>query len=95
MRITIDIPEAFTKDWEKDRFEDCIMRLCTDANCLAGNYEKETAKMLVEAFKEASVNSGETSDDCIDRKALRFKAHGLAICFGRHDLGFGAEVDNF
>ena len=55
MKITIDIPEEFVSHWEADRFADSLMRLSADAHCLAGNYEKETAKMLVEAFQNAGV----------------------------------------
>ena len=55
MRLIIDIPKEFEKDYEKDCFEDALQRLSADAHCLAGLYEKETAMMLVKAFKEAKV----------------------------------------
>ena len=53
MKITIEIPKEFEKEWNKDRFKDSLSRLSADANLLAGKYEKETAEMLIEAFKEA------------------------------------------
>ena len=53
MRLIIDIPKEFERDYEKDCFEDALQRLSADAHCLAGLYEKETAMMLVKAFKEA------------------------------------------
>ena len=55
MRLIIDIPKEFERDYEKDCFEDSLQRLSADAHCLAGLYEKETAMMLVKAFKEAKV----------------------------------------
>ena len=53
MKVTIDIPDEYIGDWKKDRFEDALARLCADAHFLAGNYEKETAKMLIGAFRAA------------------------------------------
>ena len=53
MYITIKIPEEFEEHFYKDKFEDSLLRLSMDAHCLAGNYEKETASMLIEALKNA------------------------------------------
>lgn len=53
MRIEIEIPEEFKKHFEYDKFEDSLRRLILDANCMAGNYEKETAEMLINAFKNS------------------------------------------
>lgn len=53
MRIEIEIPKEFEKHFEQDAFEDALCRLSTDAHLLAGNYEKETATMLIEAFKNS------------------------------------------
>ena len=53
MRIEIEIPKEFEGHFEQDRFEDSLHRLCADAHLIAGNYEKETAIMLIKAFKES------------------------------------------
>lgn len=53
MKILITIPEEFEEEFQKDRFEDSLHRLISDAHLLAGNYERETAKMLIFAFKNA------------------------------------------
>jgi len=53
MKITIEIPKEFERDWKDDRFEDSLNRLKADAHCLAWNYEKEIVDMLIEAFKGA------------------------------------------
>lgn len=53
MKIAIDIPKEFEAEWIKDKFEETLDRLKADAHCLAGNYERETAEMLVLAFQNA------------------------------------------
>ena len=51
MKLIIDIPEAFESHYKGDAFKDSLERLYEDAHALAGNYEKETALMLIDAFK--------------------------------------------
>lgn len=53
MKIEIEIPKEFEKHFEQDKFEDALCRLSTDAHLMAGNYEKETATMLIGAFKNS------------------------------------------
>lgn len=53
MKITIEIPKEFECDFINNRFEDALQRLMSDAHCIAGNYEKETALMLINAFKNS------------------------------------------
>jgi hypothetical protein len=55
MIIEIEIPKEFEEHFNDDRFEDSLYRLYVDANCAAGNYEKETVIMLIEAFKNAVI----------------------------------------
>lgn len=55
MRIEIEIPEEFEKDFKHDRFEECLTRLSADAYMTAGNYEKETAIMLIKALKDSKL----------------------------------------
>ena len=55
MKITINIPKEFEDHFNKDRFEDSLHRLSADAHLLAGNYEQETVKMLIHAFKNAEI----------------------------------------
>ena len=58
LEIIITIPEEFEIDWRKDRFEDALHRLSADAHLIAGNYEQETAIMLINAFKSAKIING-------------------------------------
>ena len=53
MRLLINIPKEFEQHFQADRFEDSLHRLSADVHLLAGNYEKETAAMLIESFKNA------------------------------------------
>lgn len=55
MRIEIDIPKEFEEHFKQDKFEDTLHRLSADAHLIAGNYEQETAIMLIKAFKESKV----------------------------------------
>lgn len=59
LKVMIEIPSAFAKEFKNDRFESTLRRLSADANLNAGNYEKETANMLVNAFKRATIVGGE------------------------------------
>lgn len=53
MRLLINIPKEFEQHFQADRFEDSLRRLNADIHLLAGLYERETALMLIEAFKNA------------------------------------------
>ncbi len=53
MKIEIDIPKEFEEHFMLDKFEDSLHRLSADAHLIAGNYEQETAIMLIKAFKES------------------------------------------
>ena len=53
MRIEIEISKEFEEHFKQDKFEDTLHRLSADAHLIAGKYEKETAIMLIKAFKES------------------------------------------
>jgi hypothetical protein len=62
MKVIIDIPKEFEDDI-KDNFQDFFERVKveiahrvnTDDTLLCGNYERETAEMLLDAFKNMNV----------------------------------------
>lgn len=54
MKIVIDIPKEFESHFERDRFDDSLCRLRTDAHCVAEKYEKELCDMLIEAFNNGT-----------------------------------------
>lgn len=53
MKLIIEIPKKFEEHFRRDKFEDSLHRLSADAHLIAGNYEQETAIMLINAFKDA------------------------------------------
>lgn len=53
MRIEIEIPKEFEEHFNQDKFEDTLHRLSADAHLIAGNYEQETAIMLIKAFADS------------------------------------------
>lgn len=57
MKIEMEIPKEFEEHFKQDKLEDSLQRLNADAHLIAGNYEKETAIMLIEAFKNSKVVS--------------------------------------
>lgn len=67
VKITIDIPRGYERDFIADKFKDFFLRVITDMNYngLCGNYEKEIAEMLLEAFDKAivgDISCGEKSN---------------------------------
>lgn len=55
MKIELEIPKEFEEHFNQDRFEDALHRLSADAHLIAGNYEQETAIMLIKAFKDGKI----------------------------------------
>ena len=57
MKLTIDIPIGYERDFNVDKFKDFFSRVIADINChgLCGNYEKEIAEMFIKVFDEAIV----------------------------------------
>lgn len=57
MKLTIDIPKGYEKDFIADKFKDFFSRVIADINYdgMCGNYEKEIAEMFLEAFDNALV----------------------------------------
>ena len=56
MRIEIEIPKEYEDDYNADRFSDFFSRAMIDIETMqgmCGRYEIETAKMLLNAFKES------------------------------------------
>ena len=57
VKITIDIPREYERDFIADKFKDFFSRVIIDINCdrMCGLYEKEIAEMFLEAFDKAIV----------------------------------------
>jgi hypothetical protein len=52
MKVTIDMPNDFTRDYTADKFKDFFSRVIADIDCkgMCGKYEKEIAEMFLKAF---------------------------------------------
>ena len=57
MKLTIDIPKGYERDFIADKFKDFFSRVIADIDFkgICGNYEKEIAEMFLEAFDKAIV----------------------------------------
>lgn len=57
VKLTIDIPREYERDFIDDKFKDFFSRVIADIDCsgLCGNYEKEIAEMFLEAFEKAII----------------------------------------
>lgn len=57
MKLTIDIPREYERDFIADKFKDFFSRVIADMHYsgLCGNYEKEIAEMFLAAFDKAIV----------------------------------------
>ena len=57
VKLTIDIPREYERDFIDDKFKDFFSRVIADIDCsgLCGNYEKEIAEMFIKVFYEAIV----------------------------------------
>ena len=72
MKLLIDIPKEFERHFQRDRFADSLHRLSADAHLLAGNYEQETAIMLIKSFESSVLIPPHIK--LIDADALKIKA---------------------
>ncbi|MFR5393486.1 MAG: DUF3991 domain-containing protein [Roseburia faecis] len=64
IKVSIDIPEEFVKDFNTNRFQEFFERVLSDMNGqgLCGKYERETAEMFCQAFANASAIQSNTED---------------------------------
>lgn len=57
MKITIDIPREYERDFSAGKFKDFFSRVIADIDFkgICGNYEKEIAEMFLEAFDKVII----------------------------------------
>lgn len=58
MRVVIDIPKEFVRDYSADKFKDFFSRVAADIDCngICGRYELEIAEMFLKAFDDSYVD---------------------------------------
>ena len=74
MKITIDIPREYERDFSADKFKDFFSRVIVDINCdrMCGLYEKEIAEMFLEAFDKAIVGDVNLNENVIPVANISF-----------------------
>ena len=55
LRIEIEIPPEFERDFASDRFKEFFTRAIADMDCVCGEYEKEIAAMFIKSFNNAKI----------------------------------------
>jgi len=103
MELLIKIPKEFEQHFKQDAFKDSLNRLSTDAHLIAGLYEQETAKMLIDAFKNAIPipEHGRLIDADEMKESIRMQTAFLRLMGGKFaeiaemlEKGFLQEIDN-
>ena len=74
MKITIDIPREYERDFIADKFKDFFSRVIADINCggMCGFYEKEIAEMFLDAFDKAVVSDANLNANIIPVTNISF-----------------------
>nr|DAD94413.1 MAG TPA: hypothetical protein [Siphoviridae sp. cttFh17] len=74
MKLTIDIPKGYERDFIADKFKDFFSRVITDIDYsdLCGNYEKEIAEMFLEAFDKAIIGDTNPNANVIPVENISF-----------------------
>lgn len=79
MKITIDIPREYERDFIADKFKDFFSRVITDMDYsgLCGNYEKEIAEMFLEVFDKAIVGDVSLNINVIPVENISFDTEDM------------------
>lgn len=79
MKLTIDIPREYERDFIGDKFKDFFSRVIADIDCdeMCGNYEKEIAEMFLEAFDNAIVGDANLNANVIPVANISFNEEDI------------------
>lgn len=79
MKLTIDIPREYERDFIGDKFKDFFSRVIADIGCdgMCGNYEKEIAEMFLEAFDNAIVGDANLNANVIPVANISFNEEDI------------------
>ena len=74
MKLTIDIPREYERDFSADKFKDLFSRVIADMDYsgLCGNYEKEIAEMFLEVFDKAIIGDVNLNSNVIPVANISF-----------------------
>ena len=79
MKITIDIPREYERDFIADKFKDFFSRVIADINCdgMCGFYEKEIAEMFLDAFDKAVVGDVNLNENVVPFENISFNEEDI------------------
>ena len=79
MKLTIDIPKGYERDFITDKFKDFFSRVIADINYdgMCGNYEKEIAEMFLESFDKAIVGDVNPNANVISVANISFNKEDM------------------
>ena len=79
MKLTIDIPREYERDFIVNKFKDFFSRVIADINCdgMCGFYEKEIAEIFLEAFDKAIVGDVNPNADVIPVANISFNKEDI------------------
>ena len=79
MKLTIDIPKGYERDFITDKFKDFFSRVIADINYdgMCGNYEKEIAEMFLDAFNNAIVSDVNLNANVISVANISFNKEDM------------------
>lgn len=66
MKVIIDIPKNFERDYTADKFKDFFLRIIANINYkgVCGRYEKEIAEMFLKAFGDSKERNNKPCCRC-------------------------------
>ena len=88
MKLTIDIPREYERDFIADKFKDFFSRVIADINCdgMCGFYEKEIAEMFLEAFVNAIVGDANLNANVIPVANISFDKEDMKKDYTDNEL---------
>lgn len=85
MKVIIDIPENFERDYTADKFKDFFLRIIANINYkgVCGRYEKEIAEMFLKAFGDSEERDNKPCCRCDSKQTNADRIRNMSD----YDLG--------
>ena len=85
MKVIIDIPKNFERDYTADKFKDFFLRIIANINYkgVCGRYEKEIAEMFLKAFGDSKERNNKPCCRCDSKQTNADRIRNMSD----YDLG--------
>lgn len=85
MKVIIDIPKNFERDYTADKFKDFFLRIIANINYkgVCGRYEKEIAEMFLKAFGDSEERNNKPCCRCDSKQTNADRIRNMSD----YDLG--------